>query len=179
MTVLLETPLPAILTGIVILAILGVVLIHTGRGIVLAAMGGVVLLVLALVGLEWLVETERERVEATIYAGCAALEANDLEAVLACLTPQATTTERTVRWAMARGEIVSVKVTHLEIGSINELTSPPSVKVKLNARIEFRDRQGEFPYHHYPAELELTLRRYNDHWLVAGHDWKEDPRGQR
>ncbi len=179
MTVLLENPLPAILTGIVVLAILGVILIHTGRGIVLGAMGAVVLLVLALVGLEWLVVTERERVEAAIDAGCAALEANDPDAVLACLAPQAQVTENTVRWAMQRVEIVQVKVTHLEIGQINELTSPPSVKVQLNARVEFRDRQGQFPYNHYPLELGLTLRRYNDRWLVASHDWKADPRGQR
>ena len=179
MTVLLENPLPVILAGIVVVAILGVVLIQTGRGVVLGVMGGVVLLVAALVGLEWLVETERERVEAAIDAGCAALEANDPEAVLACLAPQAEITENTVRWALQRVEIVRVKVTHLEIGQINELTSPPSVKVHLSARIEFHDRQGEVPYQHYPLELDLTLRRYDGRWLVAGHTWKDDPRGHR
>lgn len=179
MTILLETPWPAILVGIVVEAILGVILLRTGRGVVLVAMGGVVLVVLALVGLQWLVETERERVEATIDRGREALEANDPDAVLACLSPQAESTEGLVRWAMQRVEFTRVRITQLEIGQINELTSPPSVRVRLAAVVEFRDRLGQFPYNHRPIEFELTLRRYGDRWLIADHDWKDDPYGRR
>ena len=178
-TTLLENPLPAILAGIVVEAILGVILVRTGRGMVLGIMGGVLLLVLALVGIEALVVTEPERVEQALEAGRAALEANDTDAVIACLAPQAEATQRLVRWAMRRVELTRVKITQLDVGPINALTSPPSVKVRMAALIEFRDRQGEFPYNHRPIEFDLTLRRYDDRWLVTEHEWVEDPYGQR
>ncbi len=173
MTVLLETPWPAILTGIVVEAILGVVLVRTGRGVVLVAMGAVLVVVLALVGLEWLVVTERERVEQAIEAGRLALEANDPDA---CLAPQAQATENLVRWAMRRVELERVRISRLEIGPINEFTSPPSVKAQLTVKVDFRDREGIFPYRHYATEIELTLRRYGDRWLVTDHQWDDDPR---
>ncbi len=179
MTILLENPWPAILVGIVVEAILAVILVRTGRGAVLVAMGGVLLVVLALVGLEWLVVTERERVEMAVEAGRAGLEANDLDAVLACLAPQASVTEDLVRWAMRRVEFERVRITQLDVGRINELTSPPSVNVRLNFLAEFRDRQGVIPYRHYSTEIGLTLRRFDDRWLVTDYEWKDEPYGRR
>ncbi len=179
MTILLETPWPAILAGIIAEAILGVILVRTGRGVVLVAMGGVLVLVLALVGLEWLVVTERERVEAVIDTGRAALEANDPDAVFACLAPQAESTERLIRWAMQRVEFTRVRITQLEIGQINELTSPPSVRARLAGIVEFRDRLGQYPYNRHPIDFELTLRRYDGRWLIADHEWKDDPYRRR
>ncbi len=174
MTILLENPWPAILVGIVVEAILGVILVRTGRGAVLVAMGGVLVVVLALVGLEWLVVTERERVELAIEAGRAALEANDPDAVLACLAPQANSTEDLLRRVLQHIEFTSVRISRLEVGQINELTSPPSVRVQLGVRVEFRDRRGIIPYRHYTTDLELMLRRYDDRWLVTDHRWEDE-----
>ncbi len=82
MITLLETPVSIILFGIVAEVVLLVTLLLTGRGVVLVGMIGTVVLVAVGVGLEWLVVTQRERVEAAIYRTTAAFEANDLDTVL-------------------------------------------------------------------------------------------------
>jgi hypothetical protein len=85
----LEDPMPIILFGIVAEAVLGIILLTTRRGVLLWAMAGVLVLVLAGVGLEWLVVTERERVEATVEGAAAAVRANDRQGLLQCLDPAA------------------------------------------------------------------------------------------
>ncbi len=79
MTLLFENPLRIIFIGIVIEAVLGIVLLRTGRGALLWAMLGVLALTLAGVVVERLVVTEKERVEMTLDGITSALEANDLK----------------------------------------------------------------------------------------------------
>ena len=90
MTLLFENPLRIIFIGIVIEAVLGIVLLRTGRGAMLWAMLGVLALTLAGVAVERLVVTEKERVEMTLDGITSALEANDLTRVLSYIAPDAT-----------------------------------------------------------------------------------------
>ena len=97
MTTLLESPWTVILFGIAAEAVLGIILARTGRGVLIWAMAGVLLLVLALVGLEWLVVTDRERIEATLESAAASVAANDPDGVLETIDGSATEARRRSR----------------------------------------------------------------------------------
>lgn len=88
MVTLVESPFPAIFIGIVLLAVLGVALVQTGRGVLVFWMAGVVALTGLMLGGEWLVVTEREEVEQALDGLQAAVVAGDSDAALAYVSPK-------------------------------------------------------------------------------------------
>jgi hypothetical protein len=177
MTTLLEDPMPVILFGIVAEAVLGIAVLTTRRGVLLWAMAGVLVLVLAGVGLEWLVVTEGERAEATVEGAAAAVRANDRQGLLQRIHPSAGDARRLVNWAFEQVDFTDAKITHLEVQSINHLTSPPTAKVHVKGIVFFRDRARQDPYGKRPVDLTLELRLQSGRWLISGYEWHDDPRG--
>ena len=180
MTTLFESPWYIIFFGIAAEAVLGIILVRTGRGILIWAMAGVLVLVLALVGLERLVVTDGERIEATLEGAAAALQANDSRRLLQgeeYFASSAVKTRARVRQGLSRVEFTNVRITNLEI-KINRYTSPHTAKAHIRGTVQFKDRRGEVPYQSYPLkELTVELRRGPDRWLITGHEWHDDPRG--
>ena len=125
MDIFLESPWPAIVLGIFGEAVLAVMLVRTGRGVLLWAMIGVLALALLGVGVERLVVTDNKLITAVLYDTAAALEANDLNRVLAHVAADADKTRADARSALSEAEITELKIRYLEI-KINRLTSPPS-----------------------------------------------------
>ena len=178
-TTLVENPVPIIFIGIVAEAVLGVVLLQTGRGVLLLAMLGVLLLVLGGVALEWLVVTEVERVEASLDGVAAALEANDSNAVVSYISPAASGTRSRAQWALSEYEVTDTTIRNLEI-SVNRLTSPPTAEARFDGVISLAARKGAMlPYNNYPAQFTVKFRLEGDRWLITGHsegDRRRDPR---
>jgi hypothetical protein len=82
MTWLLENPMPLVYLAAVVTAVLIVALVKTGQAKLIWAIVGV-LVVTAIVALvSWLVETDREKIAATLAGGARAVENNDLGAFL-------------------------------------------------------------------------------------------------
>lgn len=175
MTVFLESPLPILFIGLFVEGLLGVALVHTRRGRLIAPMVIVALLVFGGVLLERLVVTEREQVEMTLDGAVEALNRNDLPAVLDYFTPQATQSRARARWAMERVEFTRVSIHALDI-KIHRLTSPPTAEVRLNGVAYYRDRKGEFPYEHYAARFIVHLEQRDGQWRVTDHV-EADPKG--
>jgi len=174
MTTLIESPWPAIFFGIIALAILAVVLVRTGRGVVLLAMIGVLLITLGGVGLERLVVTERERVEDTLTEAAAAIEANDLDRLMRCISPSASYSPARARGVMRQYKFTEARITDVEI-QINELTSPPSATAKMIGIFSVTDTHQELPYNNGRVGLIVYLRLENGRWLISGHE-ERDPR---
>ncbi len=174
MTAWLEDPTAALVLGLLAAVVLAVALVRTGRGIHLLALAGVILATLGLVGLEWLVVTEVERVEATVEAGAAALESNDLPRVLEFCAPEAETPRRAAQWALDHARFTQVKITDLRV-TINRLTSPPTATAEVTALLSGRGRGGEFDEPSRPVSLRLFLRPHGDRWLVTGYETDERP----
>ena len=178
MTSLFENPVPIILFGIVAEAVLGIILLTSRRGALLWAMGGVLVLMLAGVGLERLVVTEWEQVEATLEGAAAALQANDQTRLLGSeefLAESAVETRGRVRYALNRIEFTKVKITDLEI-KINRLTSPPTATARVAAYVRFEDPTGQIIHEKYLIkDLNLRLRQTPQGWRIVGHQWKNDP----
>ena len=169
MTTLLENPVPILFAGIAAEAILAVVLVQTGRGVVLLVMVAVLLLVLGGVGLEALVVTDREQVENTLDAAAAALVDGDLDRVLSFIAPEARASRREARWALGMADFQKLKITNLEINVVRT-TSPPTARAKLVAMVTARDRDGDFGTQSRPVGLEVQLRQQGDRWVVIGHE---------
>lgn len=169
MALFLESPMPIILIGIVVEAVLGAVLVGTRRGVVLWAMAGVLVLVGLGVLVERLVETDNERIEAALDGAAAALEANDYDRLFTYIAPSATGTRGRAMQVQGMVEFTSVSLRGLEIGPINRLTSPPSVETRFTGVFAFRDRKGVYPYEHHVLGFIVGLRQEGDQWLITDH----------
>lgn len=173
MTIFLESPLPAILCGVAIEAVLGAILLSTRRGVILWIMLGVLVLTILGVVVERLVVTDRERIEATLDGCVRGLEANDLSRTLTFVAPNASHTRSRAEWALQRLQFTSIRLREMKI-TINRLTSPPTAEARFTTIFFFRDRMQEFPYDHYVLGLIVELQQEGDRWLITDHI-EEDP----
>jgi hypothetical protein len=169
MTTLVENPMPVILFGIIAEAVLATLLVSTRQGAFIWAMLGVLVLVLAGVALEMLVETEVERVEATLDGAVDALEDNDVTRLLEqYVSTRAMNTRRRAITAMEMVEITSAKISGVDI-SINRLTSPPTADARFRGVVHF-EPQTEWTHRSwYPADFIVKLRLEEDRWLITDH----------
>jgi hypothetical protein len=173
--IFLESPIPILCIGIFVEAALGLILWRTGRGAILWAMAGTMLVVLGGVLLERMVVTERELVEQTIDEAAAALEANDEHRVFEYIVPSAIELRALVHTGLQRAEVTRAKITGLDI-DINDLTSPPTAEVHVHGSLSFKDRHGESPFDSYPInQLSLNMRRDPQRWIITGYTWKDRP----
>ena len=107
-------------------------------------MAGVLALSLLGVGVERLVVTDNKLIAAVLYDTAAALEANDLNRVLAHVAADADYDPRArPASALSEAEITELKIRYLEI-KINRLTSPPSAKATFNIIAAGRYRRGDY-----------------------------------
>ena len=173
--IFLESPWPVLFIGIIVEGLLAIALVRTGRGILLGPMAGVALLVLAGVVIERCVVTEWERVAGTIDEAAAALEANDLDRLLACISPSpdADVIRSEARWAIQEVEFVQVRIRNLKKETINEIMIPPTAKVSFMALVTGRDRNGSFGERTYPVALILDLRLESGRWLIFHREFAE------
>jgi hypothetical protein len=163
---LLEDPTPIILAGIAIEAVLGMVLVRTGRGLFLILMGGVALLTLAGLAVERCVVTDVEQVENVIEAGRAAVETNQPAAALAVVAPEAREIRDRVREGFAQLVFREVKVRGLTV-KVNRTAQPITAEVGFTVMATFDGRQGNVPYRNFVAAVNTRLRRQGDRWLVV------------
>jgi hypothetical protein len=163
--ILLESPWPILLIGIAVEAVLAVALLRTGQGKVLWAMLGVGALVLTGLLIERLVVTEREAVEHTLDAAIDAVEANDINRLLECISPKAEPIRAAARMVLGRVEVRMARMTGLEI-TINRLTNPHTAKAKFRAIGSGRDRKGELPSQGFSEVVTVELRPEGGRWLV-------------
>ena len=173
MTTLLENPMPVILFGIVVEAILGGFLVATRRGVLLVPMAGVLLLVILGVVIERLVVTEKERAEQALYDAAAAIQSNDVKRVesLIAKTPGSDVLRR-ASYYMSLVEYERVRISGLRV-TLNRLTSPPSAEARFDGSARFTDKSGMVPYRYYSSSFKVDLVLESDGWKVK--DVQGDP----
>jgi len=162
---LFEDALAIISLGVAAEIILAILLVWSGRGVLLWVMGGVLAITLGLLGLERLVVTERETLAATIDEGRTAVEANNLEASLRFVAPQAQEVRAAVRDYLWRFTFRDVKISGLEI-VIDHDAKPLTAKVKAVVQAGFRDRKGELTLDRYVTSVNLEFEKQGDRWVV-------------
>ena len=179
MDAILESPLPAIVFGIFVEAVLAVVFLNTRRKSVLVAIVAVLLIAVGGVALEKWWVTDREQIEATLNEIARALEANDLELVCSFIEPDAETTRILAAVNMALVTVKSAKVRNLEV-EINRLTSPPVAETRFmgNFDCEGKAVMGNMipvPDNKYFLDFEAEFLLIDGRWMV-GDEVKFEPR---
>ncbi len=169
MTLLVESPWPAVLMCTVLLIICGVVFLRTGRTVVLGVMAGIVVALAAMVVLERTIVTETEEVEDTLHGIAENLAANDKAAVLASFVPGSP------YQAQSRSALDRVTVESASVGAdlkvvINKLTSPPTATTYFTGRIHASDNRGQIPYENYIRKFKVRLERHGDRWLIVDYE---------
>ncbi len=168
MTWLLEDPTPTLVAILLIEAVLVVALVNTGRGALLGAIAGVGLLGALLLGVEWLVVTDKESVEASLSGAAQALESNNPQAVMDYIDPASAMRNR-VAQEMAQVTISKARFSRLDV-KFNRHVSPPTAEADFMGYVNGRDRRGEFPYENFAGRFTVRLRREGDRWLMTDYE---------
>lgn len=170
MTALLESPLPAILGGIVLLLLLAIAYFAVPKRGIVIAMGVAAAGIVGLVLLERTITTEREEVEIALLHLAKTLETNDVAAVQELIAPDATLVRNAAQRHMPRYQINEVHVARdLEV-TVDSNASPPKAIAKFTCRVNANDRKGELPYNSALLEFSIHFRKDGDRWLVESYD---------
>jgi hypothetical protein len=174
MAIFLESPWPILVVGIAVEAVLAMVLLRTGQGRMLWAMIGVAAFVLLGLVVERFVVTDREAVGDTLDTAAAAVETNNLDRLLDCVSPRAEKTRKDSRYVLGLLEFNKARICNLEV-TVNRLTSPPTAKAKFQAIGQGHDRHGEIPYQGFARWVTVTMRKEGDRWLIGDYTVEDLP----
>ncbi len=161
--VLLESPVPALALGALAATFAGVIYSATRSGKALATLGIVMLLTLAGVAAERLIETPREQVARTLEGLFAAIEADDLPKVLTYISPEAADVRSDAQTLMPQFQVETANLNPIEIEADNDGASVRAKPFVLAQHRKTGMRGGDY------AELQIFLTCYDDRWLVTGY----------
>lgn len=175
MNYLAENAAPIWAAGAVLLTMAGIVYAYTRSPKALAAVGGVVALTAAALVTERLVITPREAVQGQLARLMDAIEANDLPAVLALVSPTATDVRSDAETLMPMLEVEragpasSIEVT-LPVGE-----EPTTASAEMNALIQVRHKESGMTGGYFDP-VTVHFAREGGRWLVTGYtaddDWR-------
>jgi hypothetical protein len=175
--IFLESPWPAIIVGGVAELILVIILICTGRGVLLWAVAGVALLTGFGVLVERLVVTDRKLITRTLEEAASAVEANDLARVLRVIAADATETREAARTGLAEAEVVRAQIRSLDI-EVGGGKGPPVAKARFLVLATGRGRHEALGEMTELFRVEVVFRWEGGRWLITGHRLSDGLRGQ-
>jgi hypothetical protein len=165
-----ENPTPILIMGGIAIVVLLVFFLRSGRAVLLMAMAGVALFMALTVLIDRLVVTDREQVANVIYQGAADAQRNDLNAIMAIISPSAAQVrEEAQHWiGQAKLDDVSISAMDVELNrSANPLTATADFRVFAHGQI--LDRGTPYPVN-YPVHLTVHLQREPAGWLVTSYE---------
>ena len=141
-----------------------------GLTVLLLAAGGALLLGGALVLIEWLVVTDREKIYDVIDQVAAAVEANDLKTAsqFVSTSESSMAIPALVKAAMASGSFSKVQVSSDRKIKINRHTSPPTATAtaRFTAWAQIRDFRTP------TQRVTLTLRLEDERWRISKLEYR-------
>jgi hypothetical protein len=167
---LTENPMPVYVIGGIALVVLVVLMLKTGRGMVLAAMAGVVLCMVAAYMIDSFVVTDREQVEKTLFQAAAVAEQNRLEELLDFISPSVPEIRAQAKsWISQASRIDDVGVSAIEI-TVDADKQPVTARAEFRvyARGEARERNNPFPFQ-YMTRMRVDFQREGDRWRVIDY----------
>lgn len=170
MSGIFENPFPLIVIGVITAIISGGMWLQTGRKSALYATLVLVVLMIGLVIVAQLVESERERVSRTLHQIAREVEQNDVEAVLSHVHPNAPQVRAQAAAELPTYTFQSVDIKrNLEITIFSERT-PPQAVARFNAVAVLSDRSGLINNRHVPRFVVVTFEQDNDEWKVVDYE---------
>ena len=178
MTLLLESPWPALAIGGLLLAALGIALWRLGRGWVLAAMAVVAVATVALVGLERFVVTPVEEVENTLQSVTDALERNDRAAILAAISPSATAMRARASRDLDRYVIEEARITGDLVIRVTKANDQSTAVASFIGRASGRDTRGQAMRGTIVQRAVINLRKESGRWLITDFERRDFRRSE-
>ncbi len=171
----LENPAPIWAVGAVLTTLAALVFLARRNLPSLFALLGVVLLTLLLVLVEQIIVTQREEVEAAIDRLAAAVEANDLPAVLAHLDPTAIKPTTDAKTLLPRLKIAKAHVAGTLSIDMDHSAMPPRATSRFRALLDAVDRKSGMKIVYFD-EVEIIWARKDDRWLATDYTAKASGR---
>lgn len=170
MSWLFEDPTLLIAAGVLLEVLLAVALVKSGRAMLMLVMAGVLALMLGGVFIERMVVTEREQIEATLEGVSQALEANDVEGVLAWIDADALALRSEVRLTVPPAHISEVRLFDLQI-NVNHYVTPPTAQADFTGRIRgtYRGQGRASGDGMVLRRLTVDFRPQGDRWVITGY----------
>jgi hypothetical protein len=171
---LVEDSTPALVWGAIFEAGLIFALVKTGRRWLLYAMVGLALAVGGIVWHEKHTITDTKQIRATLYDAAAAMERNNLPAVLEFISPTAHELRAQANQISTTVKLDQVHLTDLKI-QVNRFHDPPTATADFFVRVSGAARAGNFPFANFMPRAQVTLRLENGRWLVSGYKLDAGP----
>jgi len=165
---LFEDVTTVLTAGVLIEVLLAVVLFQTGRGVILAVMGGVFAVVVLLLAVEFAVVTPTEEVHATLFDAAAAAEADDVERFMSFIAPAARERFSEPRAWIPRFDIKRVRLGQLAVDVVDTGNSDQAV-ARFIASVTAQDRESKIPRDKFIARFRIDLQRIDNRWLMTGY----------
>lgn len=169
----LENSVPIWVLGAVGLTMAGIVYTSLRTRASLVAIGVVLLVMIGGLALEHFWQTPREQVDATLRGLLAAVEADDLPAVLARLSPTAEEMRGDAQTLMPQFEVDKARATGSVEVTLPSASDPTTATARARVFVAVRHRRsgmkgGDF------AEVTFTFEKRGDAWLVSGYSVSEE-----
>lgn len=169
---LLESPILMLVIGLTTAALLGGLWLQTGKRILLVGLVAILTLTAAGILLEKSVQTEREKVEATLHTIARDIERNDRPAVLRHIHSRAPEIRRAAESETATYEFEQVKIkSNLEI-ELHD-TDPPTATARFNV-VVVGSGGGLGKHRRVPRYVKLILEKEEGQWRVLQYS-HQDP----
>ena len=167
---LLESPWPILIIGLVVETVLAIALFRTGRGVLLWAMGGVALLVLAGALVANYTITDTKRIRNTLEMAAAGLVADNADRVKATIVPgtDGDSARVLVDRALSQAKFLELTIRNLDV-KFNYRTSPPTAQTTFTVWVRGNYRGEAYSWETpHPVAMEVALRKESGRWLIFG-----------
>jgi hypothetical protein len=164
-----EDSTPLLVIGVITEAILILAFVKTSRLGLLYAMGAVAVVTAGLVWFEKNTLTDTKRIRIVLDSAAAALETNNVPAVLAFISPSAQGMRTEVSRVLPEVKIDKAWITGLKV-TVNRFNVPPSAVAEFFGHVKGSERHGAAAMDNYVERFKVTLRLENDQWLMDSYE---------
>jgi hypothetical protein len=176
-TLLFEKPVLTGLLGAISAVVLGFLWLQTARRQVLYALIGVLVLTAAGILAAWLVVTEREAVDGVLHEAAAAVEQNDVSALLNLIHSQAPGVRNQAQAEMPRYEFDAVSIkSNLQI-TLDNPKQPTQATARFNVLVDVSERNGLIKDRRVPRYCIVEFRKDGNAWRVYSYDHADPQQG--
>jgi hypothetical protein len=132
----------------------------------LAAAVGATLVLLAI---EWFVQSDREQIESAAERVYGAVEANDVNDVLAVIDPAATTMRSDVQTLMPLMKVEKARTLGTMKITIDDTTNPPTAVSSSKAYLDGVHGKSGARVAYFNQQVDLKWVKRGDQWLLDGY----------
>lgn len=169
MNILWEDAWSILLAGLALSAVLLVLLVQTGRAVLLAIMLGVLSITGALLLVEWWVVTPTEQIRDVLYDAAEGVHRNDVNRVLQHIAPDAASLRREVHNRLSRAEILEARITSRPKVQFDQRGIAHEATARFFARVRARDTRSSLPMRQYVGQFTVHLARDRGRWLIRSY----------